>query len=115
MDTAEPALRLFSGTRILSRFASLRALLVALLLVAQAALLAHQFGHHLSVDLADLDNDCTVCHFATGMTAAPEAAELQLPSFTTVATVVPSVDDVSTRPLAPSRFRARAPPQHLSI
>ena len=79
-------------------------LLVALVIGAHVALLAHQFEHHSHFDVATESDDCALCSFASAMAAAPDAISITPPAL---------VEHISAL-CSCAAFRARAPPQHLS-
>lgn len=89
---------------------------LALLFVAQFALLGHQYNHDRSFDPVDIDifSDCSICSIAAGMSTPPEAGAVIAPVFAVIGLV-----DVTHSPAAvsvwiPSAFEARGPPAHLS-
>ena len=89
-------------------------LLVALVIGAHVALLAHQFEHHSHFDVATESDDCALCSFASAMAAAPDAISITPPTRSILANTVPALVEHISALCSCAAFRARAPPQHLS-
>ena len=64
-------------------------LMLLLALLAQLALVLHQLEHRQDPDAATPSADCTICHFAAGMTPPPEPMAVRPPTFGILAQTIP--------------------------
>ena len=110
IDTVQPT----TGAIRAIRRSRLWSFVVPLLLLAQLALALHQLNHRIHPEITGLGNDCTLCHFASNMAAAPEPTTFVPPVLSASDRIVAAPQAAPRQNWSTSGFRSRAPPLPVS-